>query len=183
VLVVVGGHSRKIGKTSTVAAIIRETSDFHWTAVKITQHGHGAPSLTEETDAAAAGDSARYLAAGAHRSYWLRAAAGDLGNALPALREVLASSRNTILESNSILEFIRPDLFLVVLDFANADFKESTRRFVNEADAFVVLDGDCAPPAWAGLVPLHTKPVFRVQPPAYTRPELVELLRRGEPGI
>ncbi len=176
-LVVVGGHSRKIGKTSVVAGLIRETPDFHWTAVKITQHGHGEPSLTEETDPARPGDSARYLAAGAMHSYWLRAADGGLGHALPVLREILDSSRNAILESNSVLEFIRPDLFLVVLDFAVPDFKESTRRFVAEADAFVLLNGECTPPEWSGLVPLDKTPVFHVAPPAYVRPELIALLR------
>ncbi len=176
-LVVVGGHSRKIGKTSVVAAIIRETRDLDWTAVKITRHGHGEPSLTEEINPAATGDSARYLTAGARRSYLLRAGEGRLADALPTLREVLQSSRNAILESNSVLEFFRPDLFLVVLDYAVPDFKESTRRFVGRADAFALLNGGLAPPAWAGLVPFDTRPVFRVQPPEYVRPELIGLVR------
>jgi hypothetical protein len=177
-LVVIGGHSRKIGKTSVVAAIIRETSEFDWTAVKITQHGHAEPSSIEETDPAAAGDSARFLAAGARRSFLVRTGEDRLAEALPALRDILQSSRNTILESNSIIEFIRPDLFLVVLDFAVSDFKESTRKFAGEANAFVLLNGELAPPEWAGLVPLDKTPVFRVQPPAYVRPELIELVRR-----
>lgn len=176
-LVVVGGHSRKIGKTSVVAAIIRETRELDWTAVKITQHGPGEPSLTEDTDPATSGDSARYLAAGARRSYLLRTGDGRLADALPALREILQSSRNAILESNSILEFIRPDLLLVVLDFAVPDFKESTSRFASAADAFVLLNGDLGPPAWAGLISFDTRPVFRVQPPEYVRPELIDLVR------
>ena len=40
-LVVVGGHSRNIGKTSVVAGLIRKLRDRKWTAVKITQYGHG----------------------------------------------------------------------------------------------------------------------------------------------
>ena len=40
-LVVVGGHSRNIGKTSVVAGLIRKLRDRRWTAVKITQYGHG----------------------------------------------------------------------------------------------------------------------------------------------
>ena len=40
-LVVVGGHSRNIGKTSVVAGLIRRLRDRKWTAVKITQYGHG----------------------------------------------------------------------------------------------------------------------------------------------
>jgi len=40
-LVVVGGHSRNIGKTSVAAGLIRHLRDRRWTALKITQHGHG----------------------------------------------------------------------------------------------------------------------------------------------
>src|SRR5205823_8079864 len=40
-LVVVGGHSRNLGKTSVTAGLIRKLRDRQWTAVKITQYGHG----------------------------------------------------------------------------------------------------------------------------------------------
>ena len=46
-LVVVGGHSRNIGKTSVVAGIIRKLRGRQWTAVKITQYGHGVCSQQE----------------------------------------------------------------------------------------------------------------------------------------
>jgi hypothetical protein len=35
--VVVGGHSRNIGKTSVMAGLIRALPEYHWTAFKITQ--------------------------------------------------------------------------------------------------------------------------------------------------
>ena len=47
-LVVVGGHSRNIGKTSVVAGLIRKLRDHKWTAVKITQYGHGVCSKNGE---------------------------------------------------------------------------------------------------------------------------------------
>jgi len=40
-LVVVGGHSRNIGKTSLVAGLIRKLRSHNWTAVKITLYGNG----------------------------------------------------------------------------------------------------------------------------------------------
>ena len=39
-LVVVGGHSRNIGKTGVVAGLIRRTRGMKWTALKITQYGN-----------------------------------------------------------------------------------------------------------------------------------------------
>src|SRR5262250_1975439 len=95
-LVVVGGHSRNIGKTSVVAGLIRRLRDRKWTAVKITQYGHGVCSeegkpcgcqgdadpdhpfaLSEEYEPSDT-DPGRFLAAGAERSFWLRAPSGEL---------------------------------------------------------------------------------------------------------
>ncbi|MGC9968953.1 MAG: hypothetical protein ABSE56_00040 [Bryobacteraceae bacterium] len=178
-LIAVGGHSRGIGKTSAAAGLIRTLPEFRWTAIKITQHGHGERNctLTEEHDALGAGDSSRYLAAGAARSFWLRAPEGRLGDALPALREVLAASAHAILESNRILEFLTPDLYLVVLDFSVPDFKASARLHLGRAGAFVLIDRGCARPAWAELVPLEAVPVFRAAPPGHTCPPLIDFVR------
>ncbi len=40
-IVVVGGHSRSVGKTSVVANLIARLPQLNWTACKITQFGHG----------------------------------------------------------------------------------------------------------------------------------------------
>ena len=40
-LIVVGGHSRNIGKTSVVAGLIAALPGYGWTAMKVTQYGHG----------------------------------------------------------------------------------------------------------------------------------------------
>ena len=40
-LIVIGGHSRSVGKTSVVAGLISALPEFQWTALKITQYGHG----------------------------------------------------------------------------------------------------------------------------------------------
>jgi hypothetical protein len=191
-LVVVGGHSRNIGKTSVAAGIIQALPQARWTAVKITQHGHGICSaagepcscaieyehpfaLSEET-APNATDSGRFLAAGAEHAYWLRTAVGQLGHGMPELRRILASAQNAILESNSVLQFVRPDLYIVVLDFTNADMKDSSRLYLDRADALVVTGGAGATEdvLWAGVPArwLARKPRFPVEPPAYSSAEL-----------
>lgn len=155
-LVVVGGHTRNIGKTSVMAALIREFAPLGWTAVKITQYGHGicshdghacecAPeehpfALTEERDLHARSDTSRFLAAGARRSLWLRARQGQLSQALPLLTRKLARAPWVAIESNSILEFIDPLLYLVVLDPSRADFKASAERWLGRADALIPVE-------------------------------------------
>jgi hypothetical protein len=193
-LIVVGGHSRNIGKTSVVAGIIQALPQFDWTAMKITQFGHGICSASgKDCDCCLASehpyaiaqerhpghsDTGRFLAAGARRSFWVRTATGQLANALPAVREVCAASRNLIVESNSIVEFLTPDLYLVVLDFAQGDFKASSRRFLGRADACVVIERGIErgiPEALWNGVPRDSwegKPGFAVRPPQYVTPAL-----------
>lgn len=194
-IVVVGGHSRSIGKTSVAAGIVAGLREWEWTAVKITQHGHGVCSPSGAPCDCATGmdhpyavsaeicpgpdsDTSRFLAAGAARSYWVRTAAGELGHAMPTLRRLIAGSRNLIVESNSLLQYLQPDLYLVVADFSVADFKDSARRFLDRADALVISGGDITQPAWKGIAPRlwSTKPRLLVSPPTYASEELFQFV-------
>lgn len=65
---------------------------------------------------------------------------GELARAQSTLAKIVHASANLIVESNSVLELWNPDLFLMVLDFSCADFKPSSLRFMDRADAFVVID-------------------------------------------
>jgi len=193
-LIVIGGHSRSIGKTSVVAGLIAALPEFRWTAMKITQYGHGICSksgeacqcacdddtwaIDEERSISGKSDSSRFLLAGAVRSLWVRTRQGMLAEAMPRVREELANSENAILESNSIIRFVRPDLYLTVLDAATEDFKLSAQEFLDRADAVVLHDGRDHV-AWKSVSLKSTagKPLFRIHPPQYVTPELVEFVR------
>ena len=48
-------------------------------------------------------------------SFWVRnAARGQLAEAMPRLRALIADAGNIIIESNSVLRFLRPDIFITV---------------------------------------------------------------------
>jgi hypothetical protein len=194
-VVVVGGHSRNIGKTSVVAGLIRKLRDRKWTAVKITQYGHGVCShhgeacgcetepdhpfaLSEEYEPSGT-DSGRFLAAGAERSFWLRTPMGELARAKTALSKIVGSGGNIIIESNSVLELLNPDLFLMVLDFSCGDFKPSSLRFMDGADAFVVIDRGINVPMWEDVARglWDRKPQFLVKPPAYVTAAVSDFVR------
>jgi len=194
-VVVVGGHTRSIGKTQLVCDIIAAFPKTDWIAGKITQYGHGvcaqngencdcAPTehvcaLDWEQRSDTGTDSARFLAAGAKRSFWLRTKQGYLAEGLPLLRQALkevasgpsASLRAgewrvvrkdeetrqiaVILESNSLLQFIKPSLYFAVIDPQRDDFKESAQIALDRAHALVLrgeLGGDSPPaPLWMKL--------------------------------
>jgi hypothetical protein len=193
-IIVIGGHSRSIGKTSVVAGLIAALPQFHWTALKITQYGHGICSangqacdcatgdhswaVTEERNQAGDSDTSRYLAAGATRAWWIRTEQGRLAEAMPRVRELLSASENVILESNSVLKFLRPDLYLTVLDPSTLDFKNSAREFLDRASAVILHEAREDAPTWSGvsLKPVEGKPVFRITPPPYVTPEIVDFV-------
>jgi hypothetical protein len=196
-IIVVGGHTRNIGKTSVVAGLIAALPEMNWTAFKVTQFGHGMCSANGEpcdcetaehtvavSEERAGGDSTtdsgRYLAAGAARSFWVRTRQGDLSGAMPRIRKEIALAENVVIESNSILRFLRPDLYLSVLDPETPDFKDSAKYFLDRADAVLVAEGELGHPEWKGisLKLLEGTPVLPMRPPLYVTGEVVEFVRQ-----
>jgi len=195
-LVVIGGNSKNIGKTSVVAGLISVLQDWHWTALKITQHEHGLCAgkdeacdratsdhtfaVTKDEDRSGESDTSRFLAAGAIHSWWVRTHEGHLGDAMPCIRRILAGAENTIIESNSILHFLKPDLYLTVLDPAIDDFKTSAQTFLDRADAVLLnANENSATTVWrvVSLKPVAGRPIFKIRPPSYVTPEIVEFIR------
>ena len=178
-VVVVGGHTRSIGKTQLVCDVIAAFPGAGWIAGKITQYGHGvcaqngencdcaptehACALDWETRSDTGTDSARFLAAGARRSFWLRTKQGFLAEGLPLLRTALrqvgvdgnGETTPLILESNSLLQFVKPSLYFAVVDPAKEDFKDSARVALDRADALILRGSPdrfpAASPAWTQL--------------------------------
>jgi hypothetical protein len=157
-LAVVGGQCRKVGKSLLVADLIRAFPDWRWTAVKITPYTEaGCPlngancgcasyehtfAIREETLATGNTDTARYLRAGAEKAIWVQTKAGRLSDALPDLAAVLGKAASVIIESDAIVGYWKPDLFLMVLDPRKADFKVSARRALEFAHGFVFRSPD-----------------------------------------
>jgi hypothetical protein len=169
-LIVVGGHTRSIGKTQLVCDLIATFPDAGWLAGKITQYGHGVCAQNGKdcdcapTEHAVAldwelagrpltkddSDSARFLEAGAVRAFWLRTKQGYLAEGMPLLRDALGETAlqhqasegchgpKVIIESNSLLQFVKPSLYVVVFDDSRGDFKDSARLMLDRADVFVL---------------------------------------------
>ncbi|HZS50872.1 MAG TPA: hypothetical protein VFA54_08435 [Bryobacterales bacterium] len=218
-LVVVGGHSRNIGKTSVAASVIAATRDLGWTALKLTQYGHHLCSadgrvcdciledpahpfsITREESRDGHHDTSRFLAAGAAEAYWVRTPQGGLARAMPEIRRLIDGKGCVIMESNSVLRFLKPLLYLVVLDPSVSDFKASARDHLDRADVFLILDrppgtsAAFAPlppgsggasniasefrPAWDSVSSklLERRPLYRVRAPDSLPEDLVALLR------
>jgi hypothetical protein len=219
-IVVVGGHTRSIGKTQLVCDIVAALPEANWIAGKITQYGHGvcaqnghdcdcAPdehvcAIDWERDANTGTDSSRFLAAGARRSFWLRTKQGFLAEGMPLFRKALdeiarvrsaergadsAAPLNLLLESNTLLQFLKPDLFLMVLHPGKTDFKDSAQLQLDRASAFVLrqplpsnagANANRAATSW-GKFPLQLlngKPRFLQRENEQLPPTVLELVRK-----
>jgi hypothetical protein len=178
-IVFVGGHSRKIGKSSVVAALIRALREARWTALKVSRHRHSdtsAEGVIREQTRADSTDSGRYLQAGAVRSFWVDAEGDELETALPAIRRILRAGENCIVESNSLVAWVRPDLYLVVVDPSVGEWKASARKHLDQADAFIVVDRGLE--EGGNLRLPETRPRFLVRPPHYASQDLIEFIAR-----
>ena len=84
-----------------------------------------------------------------------------------------------MIESNSILRFLRPDLYLSVLDPETVDFKESAKYFLDRADAVLVPEGDLKRPEWKGvsLKLVEGTPVLAMRPPVYVTNEAIAFVK------
>ncbi len=140
-VIVVGGSGREVGKTALVCGLIAALPEFRWTAVKITGHDHGHDALIrEETNAGQGSDTARFLAAGAHRSLLVAAGDGELAARLSELWNVAGPGANLIFESNRIVDHLKPDLCLAVLGDPESASKPTFASLLRLADALVVPD-------------------------------------------
>ncbi len=201
-LVVIGGHSRSVGKTSLAAGIIAASPEFRWTALKITQYGHGVCSasghdcdcvidepdcpfaITREMHPDSGSDTSRFLKAGAGQVYWVRTRVGQLDLAMPELKRLLADREFVIMESNSILRFLNPDVYLPVLRFGTEDFKLSNQLYFNRANAYAVVGKSADGAGWPGvdLALLQKRPVFTIEPPSYFSLEVLDFLKNRLSG-
>jgi hypothetical protein len=99
---------------------------------------------------------------------------------------------NVIIESNSLMQFVKPSLFVTVFDASKGDFKDSARQMLDRADVFVFRQGlneaEVSRPPWL-LLPaklLREKPSL-LQREGEPLPEplfqLVKRILETEPSV
>ena len=125
--IIVGGESRKSGKTTVVCRILGAFPDAGWTVVKISPHMHtGSESGWSFEEDSNAGDTLRYRKAGARRTFLY---CGPTGPGLQALLDVLSAERNWIVETTAAGQLIPHDLAILVAAPAGVEPKNIPSGF------------------------------------------------------
>ena len=141
-LIVVGGHSRGVGKTALIEHVLRATRDERWAVIKISAHRHApmgdcVPVIEEELNPAAATQTGRYLAAGATRAFLMRAPDAALDCAAAFIESLRRSGWHVIVESNRIVRSLTPDVLIFVVNPSIADWKPTSSVCVAAPHAIV----------------------------------------------
>lgn len=126
-LLLVGGNSRNIGKTTLLCKIIRAAADVEPViALKVTSiypndqgfHGEhellraGDFTITEEMGSGQPKDTLKMLEAGAIRSFYIQARDHAVEKAWHAFLEMIPKDHLLVCESRSLRRFIEPGLFI-----------------------------------------------------------------------
>ena len=157
----IGATGRNAGKTEFACAVIRRLSrEVPVIGVKVTtvaERGGDCPRggdgcgvcssftgdfcITEERGSEPRKDTARMLAAGAKKVFWVQVLRESLGKAVDALKGMLEPGAVMVCESNSLRLAVEPDLFLVAKEKGKDACKPSCREVLALADEVVESDG------------------------------------------
>lgn len=160
-MLMVGARCKADGKTAFICRLIeRFSSQTDIIGVKIStvdsvnaSHHPGVgsggkssrPSLpyriTVQKDRLNHTDTARMLAAGARKVFWLEALDEHLEQGISELAGRLGDQTVTVCESNRARRIIEPDAFVMVVGSRERLWKPSARNVMQDADRIVTSDG------------------------------------------
>lgn len=159
-MILIGSTGANVGKTELAGAIIGKFSQSRdIIGIKVTtikakdgkcprgSTGCGVCSslkddfcITEETNSTSGKDTARLLAAGAARVFWLRVLKESLTEGINTLLDLIPPDTPLVCESNSLRHVVQPGLFLMVTTPAAKKWKASARSAKEYADRIIISD-------------------------------------------
>ena len=157
---VVGATGRNAGKSELACAVIARLHGAHpITGVKVTviaseesvcPRGRlgcgactgldGAYEIREEDGSQPGKDTCRMLESGARAAFWVRCRSGGVGPALAALSPRIDPGTLVVAESNSLVRYARPDLFLMLRPARSSTVKPTAAAVLALAQRVVVSD-------------------------------------------
>ena len=166
-MLMIGAADQNAERTEFACSIIRNlASTHHLAGIKITTlpenagispRGGGHPSpknfcIVEEDGGKPHRETARMLAAGAHRAWRLSVRRAHLAEGVKALLERMPPAELLVCESGSARTAADPDLFLVVRDGSRGQSAPSCAEIIDLADGIAVSDGTRFEPAPSSVV-------------------------------
>jgi LAO/AO transport system kinase len=143
----IGGAHSAVGKTSLAAAIIRHLSQHPaypfgkkpcLGAVKYTRTELYASLIEDEAVIKQEDkDTARLSTAGAEKVLWVKSPREELEEPLSLALSKLADLDGIVIEGNSAIEFVKPDIVIFIFGESKENTKISAEALVRQADIFI----------------------------------------------
>ncbi len=137
IISVTGAHS-SCGKT-TVCELLFSRLPGKWGAIKYTKTAFYTSVSDDVLRHPQGKDTHRMHSAGAHRVIWVQAPREELKEVLPMSMNMLSECTGIIVEGNSPIEFLSPDIVIFVFGRDINRIKPSAERIIERAD-FVIFN-------------------------------------------
>lgn len=171
IVIGIGGAHSGSGKTTCAALLFQRLKG--WGGIKYTKTAIYSSLIDEREVLLTKGkDTRRMLDAGAERVLWIQSPPSELGELLPLALEKLSDLKGVIVEGNSAIEFLVPDIIIFLFGNNSEKIKESAKRILGKAD--VVLSEEETP----GVVPGKAR-YFRTSP-AHNQEFLITIVEMVE---
>lgn len=136
IISITGAHSG-VGKTSLAGLILKEIKGF--SAIKVTKTELFTSITTDEKVISEKGkDSCILKESGADKVIWVRSTYNDLKECLTQALSMIGNESDIIIEGNSPLDFIEPDLVVFVMKDHLTELKPSGKKALERADLIVI---------------------------------------------
>lgn len=154
----IGGSHSGAGKTAVAETLLKHFNEEHsafgirhsaknselsrgWGAIKYTKTAFYASIIDNlETLTQESKDTARLINAGAEKALWVQSPSEDLKEVLPMAVDRLSHLRGIIVEGNSAIEFLKPDIIIFVSGRHGSALKRSAERVLETADIILFED-------------------------------------------
>ncbi len=139
-LIVVGGSSKNSGKTQVASRLIQKFGINCAVKISIGEHHFPDSEIIIQSDIIKqpGTDTARYASAGAEKVFWIDTTDENLPRALKKLSRLLEGCQTVLIESNTVLSFLKPDYTIFIAGAHPETFKPSALEAVREADLICI---------------------------------------------
>lgn len=135
----IGGSHSKVGKTTLVTALLNKLKG--WGAIKYTKTALYSSIIEDrETLSLKGKDTRHFLDAGATTVLWVQSPASGLSEIMSLAMERLSNLEGIIIEGNSAIEFLKPDIIIFISEKDSSRLKESGKRVQGLADIIYYRD-------------------------------------------
>lgn len=160
IIVGIGGSHSKVGKTTLATKLLKYLTSKdplnkdpmikdpmkrfgrRWGAIKYTRSDIYC-SVTNDRDIISIKDKDTYnmLEAGAEDVFWIQSPPELLNESIPIALEQLVNFDGIVVEGNSAVEFLKPDIVVFLHSNKEKHPKESASRLIEQADLLIHIDG------------------------------------------